>query len=555
MSDYVSFNGSQDAVLKFTTALHFTRDDPLSMTVRFRTSQSASRQVIWCDKDNTAGREYYLDMSHAGAGAGVLRFVGYDGGSNFFTPNNGSSKADGNWHVVTCVRETSTLHRWFLDGAQVGSDISTPDIGTSSNSHVRELGSYPGSLPFTGDINWIVFHAKAISLAEHQSMNSGGSPLDISATLNYYPCGPASAASWGHDHLSLQMIADNQAVRQPTTDSSFPTATADGGPAFLTATYTGMRMVLRTSRLIQPGAASSSDEVIREIGNVYTADDGDLVLLYTGHPASTPAHTQIHYATSSNGGSSWTKQGVMLSQATHGIYTEDPHGMFDGTEYWITCENKSASGGTTAGCALFSSANGKTSWTLESSNFVPFGGSGAWDEADTSSPIMHFSGGTYYALYEGRTVGAGDNGRVGLTTASDPRGTWTKDAGNPVLSFSGVAGSWFEDSIVPDDVVEASPKLLLVHAADGSGNYRCGVFEGSSWTSWAEGSGHKNPLTGVLCNTLMLAGYGSGQIVGVDESGTNQYSILGYTAYAPTVVGTKARPPRRSPIRFFRRSA
>lgn len=532
MADYLTFSGDAVNLNWSPTTFTFTETPPISVTIKFRTSHTATRGMLWSDRDGGTGREYFLDINHSGVSAGFMRFVGFDGGSTFFVPDSGASMADGAYHVVTLVRESATLHRWFIDGAQVGSDI-TSSIGTSAATD-RSLGYYAGGgLSFTGDIEWIVFHDEAISLADHQAMSSGDSPILIdSVKRNYYACGPAAAENFNNDHLDLVFVAALADTRRNATVTTNPDAVSDGGPAHLTATSASPSAVFRISELVEPGAAAASDEVIREIGNVYTADDGDLVMIYTGHPAASGNNTQLHYASSDDGGATWTKEGVLISQATHGIYTEDGYCYFDGTTYWLLCENKSASGGTHAGIALFSSANGKTSWTLEDADILALGAGGSWDDQDVSSPVMWKEGATYYLLYEGR--GNGDDGAIGLATASSPTGTWTKDAGNPVLDHSG-ASDWYHASIVPDDVKKVgSTYHLLAHGADSIGGYRCGVFESSNLTSWSQPSDHANPVTTELCNTLMYANFAGTELIGADESGTFQYSIMGYGAYVPT---------------------
>lgn len=534
MADYVTFNGSTHGIRLAVgpTDMFFpTATVAVSVTVRFRTSSTAARGIIWHDLGN-GSREYYIDVNASGAGTGGVRFVGFNGGAIFFVPNAGVNVCDGAWHTVTGVRVSATSHRWFLDGSQVGSD-RTENIGTSASIDSRNAGCVQNqTVRYNGDLAYICLHQKEVTAAENLAMHNGQSPLlAVTGVLtNFYPGGPASTSGDGHDALSNQFgVATANHV--PSALATFPTLNSDGGPGFIdAATIDTVRAVLRTARLVQPGTGTDTDVLIREIGNIYQADDGDYVLHYTGRP-SAGATSQIHYATSSDG-VTWTKHGVLIDEATHGIYTEDSYVYEDAGTWWLMCENKTSLD-VHQGIAVFSSADGKTGWTLEDADILPNGGGGTFDVNDVSSPVFWKEGATWYMLYEGRS--SGDNGRIGLATASAPDGTWTKSGSNPVLSYSGSAGSWYERGIVPDDILKVgSTYYLTVHAdgtLQGSAGYRNGIFESTDLTTWAEPSGHCNPLTGIICNTLMLSAVNGGHLIGVDESGTNSQAIMQYEMY------------------------
>jgi hypothetical protein len=87
--------------------------------------------------------------------------------------------------------------------------------------------------------------------------------------------------------------------------------------------------------------------------------------------------------------------------------------------------------------ALYTSANGVTGFTLQSSSCLGVGTTGTWDVYAIGyfAPI-YFDGTTLYATYSGWAVpGAGTGGiNTGLATSVAPFTVWTKYTGNPVVN-------------------------------------------------------------------------------------------------------------------------
>lgn len=75
---------------------------------------------------------------------------------------------------------------------------------------------------------------------------------------------------------------------------------------------------------------------------------------------------------------------------------------------------------------------------------IDVGGGGTWDAVVVKDPYMIGPiSGTYYCFYNGEQA-AGEY-QIGLATATDPEGTWTKDAANPIIATNGTTRDsvWF----------------------------------------------------------------------------------------------------------------
>jgi hypothetical protein len=535
VADYVSFNGSTQAIkMLCRTGIWFPALAGISATFKFRFTNTSQRGMLWTERANDT--EYYLDINNSAPNAGKLKWGAFDSTDGFDIFSDGSL-ADGEWHYVTVVKAATNNHYWRIDGAAPAQQPGSVDVLARAYSDARYFGAYSNNtIRYTGDMGWAAFHNKALSAAEIDVIHADGSPFDVTgATCDYYPLGPAGASSWGADHLGRQLTEYGSAIGTSYSSSVLPTAVAvDGKAAHLNrARFPNIRTLMRTARVIANGAASASDERIREIGNGYIAADGDYVITYTGSTAAALNGVQVHYATSPDG-VTWTKQGVMLPQATHGFYTEDAYVYRDpstGT-YWLMCENRNTTQvNTQHGIAVFSSTNGKTGWTLHSSNVLAVGGAGTFDSQDVSSPTFWKEGDVWYLVYEGRQGtpgGTTDNGKIGLATASTPAGPWTKSPSNPVFSSSG-SGDWRDASVVPDDIQKVGDSYYLIIHANGTVSavtgYRCGMIQSSNLTSWSEVSGLA-PFTSTMFTTLMRMNTAFHHLMGVAESGSFQHSIL-----------------------------
>jgi len=185
---------------------------------------------------------------------------------------------------------------------------------------------------------------------------------------------------------------------------------------------------------------------------------------------------RIHYAESVDG-VTWTKY------ASNPVLTPGKQGrvMKNGSTYYLFVTNTS-----TNQKDLYTSANG-ISWTLDTANVISKGAGGAWDDAYIANSFVWVEDSTWYMLYTARDVAA-SRWMVGLATASDPAGPWTKDANNPVISrVTGTVGhayvkkvgdtyycwthdSTFSSSSLPTDLYRRTSTDLVNWTLDPSGS-------------------------------------------------------------------------------------
>jgi hypothetical protein len=161
----------------------------------------------------------------------------------------------------------------------------------------------------------------------------------------------------------------------------------------------------------------------------------------------------------------------------------------DGDTYHIFYSYHDASDKLQVGHAT--SSDGK-SWTKDSANnpILTKSGSG-WDDGIVWDPAVWKEGSTWYMLYAGRNS-AVTSEAVGLATAANPGGPWTKEATNPVLE--GSAGEWDENSAENMNLMKiGSTYYLWYNTLLGAGNDRkSGLATSTNLTFWTKNA--NNPI-------------------------------------------------------------
>lgn len=167
--------------------------------------------------------------------------------------------------------------------------------------------------------------------------------------------------------------------------------------------------------------------------------------------------------------------------AWDGQYTFAPSVLLDGATYKMWYAGSGAAG-LTRKIGYATSPDGLT-WTRQGS--VPVldaGPSGAWDEK-IGFPTVLKDGSVYKMWYTGLT--ASDAGRVGYATSPDGV-TWTRYAGNPVLSF-GAAGSWDASYIGSPNVVKVGSLYHMWYRGGLNGGIGYATSpDGITWTKYAD---------------------------------------------------------------------
>lgn len=237
--------------------------------------------------------------------------------------------------------------------------------------------------------------------------------------------------------------------------------------------------------------ATDGDVVIAEGG---TDDWDDLGLREPGAPIFDPVtETWICVYSGRDSTFAFSKLGAALSEdgetwephpdnpISGGTLGEDPYlaKAADGTLYrdsagraLLFCEEKD--GATHRGIQMWrSDPDLLTGWTLFG-RVLDRGEVGTWDETDRTSPTVVNDGIQLIMLYEGRSLPT-QEGMVGIARSLDEGETFTASA-VPLVGF-GAPGSWYERSIVPDDLIKVDDVwVLLAHGQAENEDYTCGRF-------------------------------------------------------------------------------
>lgn len=493
----LTYNGSTQRT-RLSTAKIVSDKQTFSLSLWVKSINAGTTRLVAYSEDDTApaaNAGLFLALNDTVNGrARVFRRAG-DGTQISLTWDG--SLADGNWHLLTYVANGWADHKLFVDGDFLAKATSSTDFSSKSwgidtryvgvRNSAGVLGNY-----FEGSISDLALFSVALTGDQHVDLYNKlkwafdvtGNAADV---LSFF----ALSVPDDHDLTSELYNAEN---------TGSPTITVGPAGNYLVAGGAANKISGTNLRLLKPtGAAilATGAETWREMGNiVHTPSDTgkEYKMYYSLEGASygsDKSDVEIGLAYASTLTGTWTKYGVVIAQNATAAW-EDPFVVVDGSTYHLWCENKR--GGSNAyGIAYFTSTDGIT-WTRQDSDGSPAlvaGTSGAWDDQDVSSPTVIKNGATWNMLYEGRKT-AGQQGQVGLATASSAAGPWTKYVSNPVLI--GAGGTWESEQLVPDDVaLVGSTYWLIYHANDGT-FWGCGRASSADLITWSRPT--HNQMTG-----------------------------------------------------------
>jgi len=163
----------------------------------------------------------------------------------------------------------------------------------------------------------------------------------------------------------------------------------------------------------------------------------------------------------------------------------------DGDTYHMFYSYSDSGNGRKIGHAT--SSDGKN-WTKDTDHnpILTPSGSG-WDDGKVWDPAVWKEGSTWYMLYTGRDS-AETADAIGLATASDPSGPWTKDSSNPVLE--GTSGEWDANTVENMNLMKiGSTYYLWYNTLLGVGSDRkTGLATSTDLINWTKDS--NNPIFG-----------------------------------------------------------
>ena len=213
---------------------------------------------------------------------------------------------------------------------------------------------------------------------------------------------------------------------------------------------------------IKSGSLGSSDETIREIGNiVYSKSLDKYFLYYTGHSGSINLNNNVFvHVASSIDGISWTKNGLVMDQSS-----EDPYVIINNNIFYMFYEDKNE--------VPFRKIN--IAKSIDGINFDYLGTAieptqgNSWDNIDVSSPVVIFDkiNSRWIMLYEGRSKK--NRGAIGCAYSNDLI-NWDKK-NDPVFigGNKNFLTMYFSDYnfLVPDDIVYKDNLYFLTYHASG----------------------------------------------------------------------------------------
>lgn len=169
-------------------------------------------------------------------------------------------------------------------------------------------------------------------------------------------------------------------------------------------------------------AAQASDELVCQEPNVLY--DNDPQILPPGNVwkmwySAGFANKNVSYAESSDG-MNWTKYAANPVIADH----TRSHVLMDGATYVMFAYGP-------GGLNRLTSADGIT-WAVTNVGVLSNGAVGAWDRT-LNNVFVWIDGSTWYMMYDGDNNPA-TSYQIGLATSNDSGVTWTKYAGNPVIT-------------------------------------------------------------------------------------------------------------------------
>lgn len=128
--------------------------------------------------------------------------------------------------------------------------------------------------------------------------------------------------------------------------------------------------------------------------------------------------------------------------------------------------------------------------------------SGLWDSRRVGEPSVIFQGGQWIMAYMGEDsdIAYQESEKVGIATAPDPAGPWTRAAGNPVIDF-GASGQWDDELVADPDIFYLNGYYWIMYAGGPDTTTTTALSQGLAYATDPEG-----PYTRYANNPILVPG-------------------------------------------------
>jgi predicted GH43/DUF377 family glycosyl hydrolase len=253
--------------------------------------------------------------------------------------------------------------------------------------------------------------------------------------------------------------------------------------------------------VMSPGAHGTWDDYFLNSNSIIN-DSGTLKLYYTG--SGDGSRYEFGLATSTDG-ASWTRYAgnPILTVGSPGAWDDVGVGyarvIKDGPTYKMWFGGKS---GTIWQIGYATSSDGM-SWTKYAGNPVlTVGAVNSWEDVEANAPCVLKEEGTYKMWYGGHD---GSNQQVGYAESADGI-SWTKHAGNPVLSF-GADNAWDDFRVCQPAVINISGTYWMWYQGHDGSSWSIGTAKSNDGRVWTRYAG--NPVMAKVAGTWERRGNAS----------------------------------------------
>jgi len=211
--------------------------------------------------------------------------------------------------------------------------------------------------------------------------------------------------------------------------------------------------------------------------------EGTFYLYYGACDASDGSDGKIGVATASAITGPYTKYGSnpILSTGTAGAWDSlrvgEPSVVYFGGQFVMAYmgEDTDATYQASEKVGIATASDPLGPWTKASGNpLVDFGTSGQWDDALIADPCLFVVGSTLWMMYAGGLDSVPTtNARQGLAYATDPTGSWTRHPSNPILPL-GSGGSWEDVWVFRGGIIFVDGAYHLIYAGYDGANMKGG---------------------------------------------------------------------------------